>query len=214
MARRTQTQTCSTCGAHAPERARFCSDCGTRLDGDAAAPAAPAESEPRRIDGLSRGARLRIRHLGTRTRAVAQNLAARQSAQARVASARARQARLHLERDAALQALGAAVYADDAAGTDSARDRVAALDAAITTLEDEMNAALADAEAQIRANAAELRPTEAYTRPANPEEPDPAVEPVPAEEPWPPPDEADPPQPAIVPEPSPQPVEEPYPPAG
>ena len=115
--------------------------------------------------------------------------------------------RLRLERDEALQALGAAVYADDAAGTDSARDRVAALDAAIATLEDEMSAALADAEARIRATTDEVRPTEAYTRPADPEEPDPAFEPVPAQEPWPPPDEADPPEPAVIPERSPQPVE-------
>jgi outer membrane biosynthesis protein TonB len=206
------TQTCPTCGAQAPERARFCSECGTRLTPDAAA--APEERVPGLLDGLSRGARLRVRHLGTRARATAQNLAARKNAQAVLASARARQARLGLERDEALQALGAAVYAHDPAGTDSARDRVAALDAAIATLEDEMSAALAEAEARIRANTDELRPTEAYTRPANPEEPDPAVQPVPAEEPWPPPDEADPPEPAIIPEPSPQPVEEPYPPTG
>jgi hypothetical protein len=205
-------QSCPTCGAQAPERARFCSECGTRLAPET--PAEPAERGPRRLDELTHGARLRLRHLGTRTRATAQNLAARQSAQARTASARARQARLLLERDDALRALGAAVYADDAPGTESARERVAALDAAIATLEDEMTAALAEADARIRANADELRPTEAYTRPANPEEPDPAVEPVPVEEPWPPPDEADPPEPAIIPEPSPQPVEEPYPPSG
>jgi hypothetical protein len=212
MAAGTQTQTCPTCGTPAPERARFCSECGTRLAGTPAAEPAPAG--PGRLDELSRSAQLRLRHLGTRTRAVAESLGARQNARARIAGARARQARLGLERDEALHALGAAVYADDAAGTDSARKRVAALDAAIQTLEDEMTAALAHAEARIRANAAELRPTEAYTRPANPEEPDPAAQPVPAEEPWPPPNEADPPEPAVIPEPSPQPVEEPYPPAG
>jgi outer membrane biosynthesis protein TonB len=206
-----RTQRCPTCGAPAPERARFCAECGTRLAPDTAA--ATENQRPNRLDELGRTAQLRLRHLGTRTRALAQNLGASQSARARVAAARSRQARLLLERDEALHALGAAVYAGDAAGTESARDRVAALDAAIATLEDEMTAALADADARIRANAAELRPTEAYTRPANPEEPDPAAEPAPAEEPWPPPNEADPPQPAIVPEPSPQPVEEPYPPA-
>jgi hypothetical protein len=211
MAQGAKTQRCPTCGAQAPERARFCSECGTRLTPEAAA---PDERGPGRLEELTRGARLRLRHIGTRGRALAQNVGARQGARTRVASARARRARLRLERDDALQALGAAVYADDAAGTDSARDRVAVLDAAITTLEDEMSAALAEAEARIRASADELRPTEAYTRPANPEEPNPAVQPVPAEEPWPPPDEADPPEPAIIPEPSPQPVEEPYPPAG
>jgi rRNA maturation protein Nop10 len=196
------TETCPSCGSATPEGARYCPECGRRLD--AAGP--PAES---RLDRLGHDVSLRLAGLRTRAQLLARSVGARESARARVASLRARQARLRLERDAALHELGAAVYAGDAPETESARARVTALDAAIATLEDEMNAVLADAEAQVAQIDAELRPTVAVTRPGTPEEPDPALEPI--REPWPPPNEADPPEPAVIPEPSPQPVEEPYP---
>jgi hypothetical protein len=168
------------------------------------------EHEPNRLDELARTAELRLAALRTRAGLFARSVGARQSARAHAANVRARIARLRLERDTALHALGAAVYGGDPTETETARARVAALDTAIATLEDEMNAVLAEAAAQVARIDAELRPTVAVTRPDEPESPDPGVQP-PTEEPWPPPNEADPPQPAVIPEPSPQPTPEPYP---
>jgi hypothetical protein len=168
----------------------------------------PVDDESR-IDRITRSAELRLASLRTRTQLLARAVGARERARAQTATLRARQARLRLERDAALHELGAAVYAGSEPETESARSRVERLDAALATLEDEMDAVLERAEAEIAELDAERRPTVAVTRPSNPEQPDPAVEPI--EEPWPPPDEADPPEPAVIPEPSPQPTPEPYP---
>jgi hypothetical protein len=198
----TETTTCPSCGSPTPERARFCPECGSRLE-------APPADEESRLDRLTRGAELRLASLRTRTQLLARAVGARERARAQTATLRARQARLRLERDAALHELGAAVYAGGDQETESARARVERLDAALATLEDEMDAVLEQAEAEIAELDAERRPTVAVTRSAGPEQPDPAVEPI--KEPWPPPDEADPPEPAIIPEPSPQPTPEPYP---
>lgn len=202
------TLTCPACGSPTPERARFCPECGGRLTDADAAP-----SRWSRLDEVGRTAQLRLRHLGTRAQLAARGLQLRQSTRAQIASLRARQARLRLEHDAALQALGAAVYGDDAAGTDAARNRLAALDSALASVEDEMNTALAHAEDRLAELDAEVRPTAVIRPEPTPPDPQPEPAPEPPQEPWPPPDEGTPPAPAIVPEPSPVPAEEPYPPS-
>ena len=199
---------CPSCGNEAPERARFCPECGSRI----AAGETGREEEPSRLDELLHGAGAALTRARLTAERVARTVSAQQRARAELARLHAEEARLELDRDAALRDLGAAVYGGEAAETESARGAVAALEERLAALREEKDAVLEQARMHVAEVDEELRPTVAVTRPAQPEQPDPATEPQPPQEPWPPPDEGDPPQPAVVPEPSPQPVPEPYPP--
>ena len=93
-----------------------------------------------------------------------------------------------------LQALGAAVAADDAAGQERAREQLRELDAERERLEAELASRLAATDERIRQARLPVQETVMVT----PNEPN---------VPYPPPGEADPPQPAQVPEPYPPPDE-------
>ena len=115
---------------------------------------------------------------------------------------------LESDRRAALQELGAAVHARDAAAEEAARARLAELDGHEADLRAHLDEALSEAGERIRKarlpvqDTVMVLPTEPGPPPGEATPPQPAVVP----EPYPPPDEADLPQPAQVPEPSPDPA--------
>lgn len=100
----------------------------------------------------------------------------------------------HARRPAALEALGAAVWAGDSAAEEDARARLGELDSERERIEADLASRLAGAEERIRRARLPVEDTVMVT----PEQPS---------EPYPPPGEAEPPQPAEVPEPYPPPDE-------
>jgi hypothetical protein len=208
---RRRASSCDNCGAALPQGARFCPECGTRLEPaaeDTAVQPAPAQipalPEPRRFGVALGNLRARAAHsveaLATRSRARRDVL-------------RVRQELLELggERERRLRELGQAVYDDDRKGTKRLRAELSELDARIERKEAEMATIEAEAQERIEQGRLEVQPTQMVEIPEPPSpnpSPDPAPvpepgPPTPVPEPYPPPDEATPPEPARIPEPGP-----------
>jgi hypothetical protein len=206
---RVRRGSCPNCGATPPKRARFCPECGTRLDaeaeGDTAVlPSAPAAEEaPPASAAFSR--------LRDRARNAVDALATRSRARRVVLRVRRELLDLGEERERRLRELGEAVYAQDRKGTNRLRAELSELDARIEEREAEMGTIRAEAQERIARSRLEVQPTEMveipeppspHPSPDPPPVPDP-VPPTPVPEPYPPPDEATPPEPARIPEPGP-----------
>jgi hypothetical protein len=153
----------------------------------------------------------RLAAVRTRSRALVETLNAQSQARRALTAIRLELERLQGERDTRLRELGAAVYADDAAGTETARAAIRALDDGIAAKEEQMNQIAEQVQERVGRAQAEARSTESLEPPATEAlEPQPAPEPpapAPIPEPYPPPDEGTPPTPAPVPEPYPPPDE-------
>ena len=140
-------------------------------------------------------------------------VATRGRAASRVLALRRELRRLAARRTRLLFELGAAVYRDDDAATETARAAVSELDELVRQREGEMQAVIAQARDRLHRRRLEVQPTEMVEipdEPAGPGEQDP-VGPAVIPEPYPPPDEGNPPQPAIIPEPGPAVIPEPGP---
>jgi hypothetical protein len=129
-------------------------------------------------------------------------LAARSRGHLGLFRARRELAELIAERNRGLHRLGAAVFANDEAGTKSAKKEVQTVVEQINEKEAEIEALIRDIDERVNRAQVGVRPTERIEAEQPPE-------PVRVPEPWPPPDEGNPPEPVPVPEPSPTPPPEP-----
>ncbi|HEY7003589.1 MAG TPA: hypothetical protein VH281_04855 [Gaiellaceae bacterium] len=144
-----------------------------------------------------------VRRLGARLTASRESFAARSRGHVDLFRARRERAELEGEKTRVFQALGAAVFYQDRAGTKSAKAAAREVVDRTTAKEAEIQALITQTEERVQRAQEGVRPTERLEAP-----PEPARIP----EPWPPPDEGEPPEPAIVPEPSPdEPVPDPEP---
>lgn len=143
-----------------------------------------------------RAARYALVGFGARIAATRNVFAARSRGQLGLFRARRERAELELERTRAFQQLGQAVHFKDKAGTKSAKEAAADVDAKIEAKEAEINTLINEVQERVQRAQSGVRPTERLEQP-----PEPARVP----EPWPPPDEGTPPEPAPSPSPEPEP---------
>jgi hypothetical protein len=199
---------CRNCGAALPKGARFCPECGTRLDGDAErATAVLPSGEPER----SARANPALARLRARARYAVDAFATRSRTRRDLLRVRGELLELGAQRKMRLRELGEVVYDGDRKGTKRLRAELSELDARIEAKEAEMTTIAAEARERIDRARLEVQPTEMVEIPEPPSpnpSPDPAPvpepgPPAPVPEPYPPPDEATPPEPARIPEPGP-----------
>ena len=145
--------------------------------------------------------------VGARAGVAADSVATRGGARMRLIALRRELRKMAVLRGRLLLELGDAVYRGDDQATETARQRLVALDEAWRQREAEMQAVIVQARDRLSRRRLEIQPTEMVELPDEPDPNGPAVIP----EPYPPPDEGNPPEPAIIPEPEPAVIPEPGP---
>lgn len=219
---------CPNCGAELADGSRFCPECGVRVEAGPAETAVqelppdetgavPVEYETARprYFGVFRAGRAFAplwRALRDTTGYAAESVAVHSSARVQLFRLRRELSELLVQRAESARILGETVYAGDQERTESARARMAELDALVTAKEDEMEQTAAAAVERIQRAQLQVQPTQIEPPAPSPEpfpEPSPPPQPVPVPEPTPEPSE--PPGPAHVPEPGPVPSPPPGP---
>ena len=219
---------CANCGSELPEKARFCPECGTRVEaepGETAVQEVPPDETGQvpveydtarpRFFGVFRPARALSPawHAVRDTTGYAfESVSVHTTTRKRLFELRRELDALTAERSESARILGEAVYAGDDQGTATARARVAELDASVRAKEEEMEQTAAAAMERLERAHLQVQPTQVETPTPSPEplpEPSPPPQPVPVPEPVPEPSE--PPGPAHVPEPTPTPSPPPTP---
>jgi hypothetical protein len=223
---------CANCGTRLPKRARFCPECGGRVEaaepGETAVQEVPPdETGPVPVEvSTARPRFFRVFHLGAVAEPVraggrairgwtgyaAESVAVHTSARAKLYRLGRELDRLIAQRAESARILGESVYAGNEEGTESARAQLAEIDAQVDEKEAEMERTAAGAIERINRAHLQVQPTQVETPVPSPEplpEPSPPPQPVPVPEPTPEPSE--PPGPTPVPEPGPVPSPPPTP---
>lgn len=219
-----RTVSCGRCGEALPPGAAFCPACGLRLEpGTDDVELPPDETGPVPVHvmrvsrvpaALTSPARALERAFASaRGRAAAglEALAIRSRAQRQLARLRYEREELGRRRRDVLIALGEAVYAADASGTERALERIHEVDAEIAAKDEEATRIVSEAEQQAEDAQLPARPTQVVEPPPPEPLPVPHVPAEPPRIPEPAPEPHVPPQPPGVPEPSPEPHEPPAP---
>ena len=220
---------CASCGTELPEKARFCPECGTRVEAESGETAVqevppdetgqvPVEYETARprYFGVFRPARALApawHAVRDTTGYAVESVTVHTTTRKRLFELRRELAALVAERSESARILGEAVYAGDDEGATTARARLAEVDERVRAKEDEMEQKTVAAMERLERAHLQVQPTQIETPTPSPEplpEPSPPPQPVPVPEPTPEPSE--PPGPARVPEPTPDPTPDPSPP--
>jgi zinc-ribbon domain len=141
-----------------------------------------------------RAARRQLVAFGARFSAHRGVFSARSRGQLELFRARREMAELEAQRGRWYADLGRAVFEEDEAGSEAAKNALGGLSERIQAKEAEIHTLIEQTDERVRRAQAGVAPTEKMEAPP---------EPVRIPEPWPPPDEGDPPEPARVPEPTP-----------